>query len=149
MYYFSRFAVWLTKHDALTFPMFLDGFEKCIKGAHHEGILTEGVRDVSSWLEPHLTPIRGHSKPHCFLFEKTCGEVLIKYKLWSTSPVSARHKNAIILLILQFGLSFVAMLFEMCLSVINDYFHVAVYKQKSWMIYFIGMHVYSRVCRVC
>ena len=44
--------------------------------------------DISSWLEPHLDRISGHSKPHVFRIAKEAdGNVTLKWKMWSTDKV--------------------------------------------------------------
>ena len=83
-----RFAVWLKRNTVETLPQMLHGFENSVAGTSLDGIITDDVFDVSSWLQPSLEHIKNHTKPHCFLFEKEGGEIIIKYKMWSTSPIS-------------------------------------------------------------
>ncbi|KAJ8321339.1 hypothetical protein KUTeg_001109 [Tegillarca granosa] len=88
----QRFSVWLKTHSATTLPKLMNLWEQCFT-PKPTGILTENVYDVAGWLQGHINPISGHSKPHTFRITKENDKVKLVFKKWTNDAVWIESKG--------------------------------------------------------
>ncbi|KAJ8299830.1 hypothetical protein KUTeg_022577 [Tegillarca granosa] len=86
------FSVWLKTHSATTLPKLMNLWEQCFT-PKPTGILTENVYDVAGWLQGHINPISGHSKPHTFRITKENDKVKLVFKKWTNDAVWIESKG--------------------------------------------------------
>ena len=92
---FSRFSLYLEKHDAVTPQELVTAIEASYTPTPkvHEIKETYNIKDL---FQPYLEDIHGHTGPHHFRFRLVGEEVELKYKNWSTEkewlPVSGNIK---------------------------------------------------------
>ena len=88
---FSRFSLYLEKHDAVTPQELVTAIEASYTPTPkvYEIKETYNIKDL---FQPYLEDIHGHTGPHHFRFRLVGEEVELKYKNWSTEkewlPVS-------------------------------------------------------------
>ena len=88
---FSRFSLYLEKHDAVTPQELVTAIEASYMPTPkvYEIKKTYNIKDL---FQPYLEDIHGHTGPHHFRFRLVGEEVELKYKNWSTEkewlPVS-------------------------------------------------------------
>ena len=88
---FSRFSLYLEKHDAVTPGELASALQASYTPMPQICEIME-TYDIKDLFQPHLEDIHGHTGPHHYRFRLVGEEVEFKYKNWSTDkewlPVS-------------------------------------------------------------
>jgi len=80
---FSRFSLYLEKHDAMTPQELVAAFKASYTPTPRDCEIMEAY-DIKTLFLPHLEVIHGHTGPHHFRFRLVGKEVWSEYKNWST-----------------------------------------------------------------